>query len=296
MPGPETALPPSLPRHSSSRSTGRTEPIIYDYGNDARQSSMELDEGTEMQRSISQEVGNSGAAFSHAGSPPAVTEQALDLALGEEDVYQSLIEALQPDRTNKLNRFLPRGSLLDICTYENVERVLQENAAFQGDQLGALHCTQYVCGTPSRLRSDARSTAREIFATLVLIKRIGIIRDFMEKGVVDDHLPLRYDENPKRLSPRQTSDKHEVELFKGESSDTIQEFYTKQWWVHVPFISRGRTAREYELAEETILPWSEYQDPVSGAYGSVHRVKIHSDHHNFVSQTGRAHAEGTSQR
>jgi len=64
------------------------------------------------------------------------------------------------------------------------------------------------------------------------------------------------------------------------------KFAHKQWWVHVPYISKDigtPKAPRFKLQEGTIMPWSWVGYKITeGGFGNVQKICIHPDHHEFV--------------
>lgn len=272
--------PTGLPYATSAR----TEPPVDDYGNEARERHFSEERSCKIEDHQFQEISSVGGAFHDEESPSPMLGDTGDVTLEGESISEQLDAAVQTDKTDTTRRFLPRGDLLRICNFDAVLRGLQEHRAFRDDMPEAKVCAEYICGPEDRQRTDSRFSAREIFAILVSIGRLGMILDFKEVGLVDDDLPLKCNEGQEKLWARKSSEEHHLQFFhKKERRTAARNFFIHQWWVHVPFITRGAIAQEYELAKETILPWSRYEQPVSGAHGDVRRVRIHSNHHNFVS-------------
>ncbi|KAK5997637.1 hypothetical protein PT974_03001 [Cladobotryum mycophilum] len=219
----------------------------------------------------------------------SLTGESILLENSDEISIKMLLDrALEQDKCDKKNRFLPRGDLRSICKYD---AVFAELLRIFDDETRAHRCAGYVCGNNER-RYDPKASCREVFATLVLINKPHLIEKFMVAKIVDDDLPLRGTEKQTKLWSRHKAEEDHLTFFKHvRDSEVMREFYNKQWWVHVPFIARDKKtgkALEYEFEVGTVLPWTFIsEDRVNGGYGEVQRIEIHSDHH-FLDHTSFA--------
>jgi hypothetical protein len=134
---------------------------------------------------------------------------------------------------------------------------------------------------------------RRVLATLLLIETEDRIKDFIDKSLTDDCLPL---------------DEHAFSFpnWKRMNTDSFQMY---QWRFIVPFFApKPNDVNHYDLAEEHIKPWAQISDgpltssalqepqivgsnlsPISqpqnlelgGGYGEVYKVIIHPWQHDF---------------
>ncbi|KAF5616181.1 serine threonine kinase [Fusarium sp. NRRL 25303] len=183
--------------------------------------------------------------------------------------------ALLPNGINQQEQFLPIGSLRSIC---NETAVLTELSRYF-DNEPAKRYTRYVC--------DQRKPAKKIFSILALINRIDLIPTIQDAGFFDQDLPLTKNNEGLELRPRCPQDQRSILLARSPRNlKTIRDFYLKQWCVNVPSFGMDGDAshEDFVLESDTIMPWeSAGQNIVTGGYGYVQKVKIHKDHHSFVS-------------
>lgn len=186
-----------------------------------------------------------------------------------------LNRALQLDKRNNEKRFLASGDLKAICNRSAVRDELIEHGykAHYAESYAT-----YVCDKP----------AREIFAVLVLINHVDFLPKFISAGIIDNNLPFSGHKEQTELWYRGLQQKRRVEfLDRSKDAEIIREFYNKQWWVHIPFLDwdqENRKALNFRFDLGTVIPWTEIgKKDTSGGFGVVEQVKIHQDHHSFVS-------------
>ena len=146
-------------------------------------------------------------------------------------------------------------------------------------------------GRPPKIKSF-----KKIFAILVLIEKTTSISKFLEEDVNDLHLPLVKIENGQRgarfdlRKPRLRD--QSLECFRNWSQFNVRAFEEWQWVTVAPFFHRGsrKDVQHFPLQDSVMLPFTadsrrnkqtELQTVLEGGYGSVFRVNIHPDHHNF---------------
>lgn len=296
MRGPRAVnFPETPPRLTQQRSALRTEPPVDDYGNEARESFLAQREEANSQ---AQDLFGTGGAFNGPFLFNYVPEDGNEIILGGANIEKQLDNALIFDKVLRSRTFIPWYSLYHICNFNAVLETLKNHDRFRGRPDTTISCARYICGQslerdpeencqqPSGTpRTDAKSSAREIFAILVMIQQVDLFLDFKEAGVVDNHLPVEWDEETNRVWIRRSNARIHLNFFDRTGREKIAgKFYSTQWKVHIPFIGQGEQAVDYKLAEEAILPWSRYDPPMAaGAHGEVRRVCILNAHHSFVS-------------
>ncbi|KAL6857447.1 hypothetical protein ACO1O0_004882 [Amphichorda felina] len=219
--------------------------------------------------------------------PPKIAEHDIANYVGPETAMplkQALWGSLLPDRVNKKEKFLPRGSLERICHFD---AVLKEVLPFHRDKAQAQKCAEFVCGNRQSESRDNRTSSREIFAILVLIDAVEFMPKFQHAEIRDDDLPFRSDDEQTKLWKRKATGDCHIDFFIYPRDRCIlTEFYGKQWWVHVPFIGqddRNKKAIAYYLEPETVMPWTfvDKEGQEKGGFGVVEKIQIHPDHHAF---------------
>ncbi|RSL99221.1 hypothetical protein CEP52_009892 [Fusarium oligoseptatum] len=135
---------------------------------------------------------------------------------------------------------------------------------------------------------------RRIFAILVMAKQVNRLAKFIEDNVDDTALPLHFDqvEKPKRESQvsytlhrqdevcqqgghdrhnENQQDQHMTKEFDMWPCDVAQDFMLWQPIIHVPFFKfPGDKIYFYDLRQDSVLPFGEYDQQETGGYGSVH--------------------------
>jgi hypothetical protein len=199
---------------------------------------------------------------------------------------------------NDTQTFLPLGELEAICREEVVRREILTICGQDSPDVDRY--TDYVCGTCDGTRRG-EDTGLKIFAILVLIDRLPKIKDFVDAGIKDRHLPLR---KPSRetaggtftLVKRTTLNRRGPEptsCFNGWDPDDTKDFYVDQWRLLSPYFDRAPdgTVGLYELDEQCIMPWVGIGEEKRGTFphtefiggfAKVTQVEIHEDHHAFV--------------
>ncbi|KAM6505109.1 hypothetical protein FSOLCH5_015029 [Fusarium solani] len=182
-------------------------------------------------------------------------------------------------------RWLPESELLRLCQPGNIRKEL--TATF-GDSDG-MKLFHYVC--PLEDAQTDRSACK-IFAILLLINELKELKQFVKCGYCDKDLPFTWFDSRNRrqiLCPRnqpfsRNQDSEHKTCFLEGGDRFMHNFYREQWQVHIPFISMTKNERvvEYELHDDTIMPWTFREDVrQQSGYSDVYKVEIHPGHHSF---------------
>ncbi|KAF2964632.1 hypothetical protein GQX73_g8948 [Xylaria multiplex] len=204
-------------------------------------------------------------------------------------------------------RFLPLDQLEAIVNETAVQNLLDRIFTTRPPS------AQDICPRPEFQDSEnniADISRRKIFATLVLISKVGLIRDFITEGITDADLPLerRRTASETFLVPRDVkSDPSPNYALKqtpwGWTCNDIALFCNEQWAISAPYFSRaedlGKKVHLYSLSPHDILPFvkpgtDDRGNPASlnqGFFSTVRRVKIHNAHHNFLVKAGHDGAD-----
>ncbi|KAH8893880.1 kinase-like protein [Thozetella sp. PMI_491] len=158
--------------------------------------------------------------------------------------------------------FLPLHSLAILINQSTVGRLLE--LTFPSATAEVLKSyTAQVCGP--ELSGTGR---RKIFAIVVLMNRIQSITDFIDRDILDFHLPLE----------AQWS-----RITNWSRNDEVV-FSTYQACMLAPFFQIGQDkVFFYKLPLGYTLPFIEYKNVADGGYSRVRKVKIHPAHHNLSS-------------
>jgi hypothetical protein len=145
----------------------------------------------------------------------------------------------------------------------------------------------------AQICSNHAPSFRRLFAILVLIGQAHNIPDFIDEGVTDDDLPLvKVPVEKSRGLDLRSARRPKVELkcIRQWRRFHLQSFEQRQWCLLAPVFNKDKTAAHCSLHDQDILPFVEDSrndnsakgaEKHSGGFGSVFKVKIHPDHHNF---------------
>ena len=114
--------------------------------------------------------------------------------------------------------------------------------------------------------------AKKTFAILLVIGKLDGLRDLIKEEYGDELLPLS------NSAIDSVEDGKPGFPFSNWDSYTRDRFFEFQWTLLAPVFSEGE---HLKLEFDVRLPFIETEPIAKGAYGGVHRVKIHSDHETF---------------
>lgn len=135
-------------------------------------------------------------------------------------------------------------------------------------------------------------TFRKIFAILTLIDLSNRISSFLERGVCDQDLPLRFEMSGTQPSMcwqlfRLSNSEIPLGSFPGSewSTDSIEKFEERQWSMLAPSFAHGikKTFAIRHFAGNVILPFTSCKsfEQRKGSSCKLFKVEIHRDHHDF---------------
>lgn len=216
----------------------------------------------------------------------------VDLRDDQEDhtINDLVYEAFLPSKDGSSHRdWLPLDKLRDIFQPSRVRQELRLH--FPNARASHVETyVEYVCGSssgPENIPKNQNILARRTLAILVLLKG-NEVRDylpkFVEHKIKDDHLPLHWDNS--KDPPGLMDCRGNPLPWLGTRPSFTKAFYTTQWQLLSPFISRDsdRSVHEYHMDKSAIFPWTclkSVQRP--SEFGKVACVDIHPAHHTFVS-------------
>ena len=130
-------------------------------------------------------------------------------------------------------------------------------------------------------RKSGRSRRRTL-GVLVLMSRVDYIDDFIQEDIWDIHLPL--ERSASILSKRFLTRNSERAFTVGNwSRNEIELFFFYQKMFFVPFFDiKEHQLCSYDLGSDIRLPWKSFEHKTNGGFGAIHKVEIHSSHHNFA--------------
>lgn len=185
-------------------------------------------------------------------------------------------------------RFIPCQKLEELCDEQSVEKELAK--AFPDNDASSIQrLTRWIYHGQAQDTSITSQPCRKIFAILVLLNKVGLIKSFLEHPLCDNDLPLSSTPEFTWLSSRRKE--HRNHLYFPDEDDgyaIAENFIEKQWSVLVPTFNAPTSGRMrcnvYEFDEKTILPIERIsKKKYPGGFGLVEKVKIHREHNGFVS-------------
>jgi len=201
---------------------------------------------------------------------------------------------------DRRDRFLPIDKLDKILTQERVRQELESNLEQSGampEDLDYLTKQVYnIASFPKDSKPDAlKTTRKKLFAILVMMERVPIIRDFIDGGIFDCHLPFLPgpDEDLCRklgdgtLAPVISPSTEQGSAWGPPQTDLFLEY---QWQMLAPYFKmcceKEPKVLDYILENKRVLPFFEDDDPnvnsiLLGGMAEVYKVKIHPAHHNM---------------
>lgn len=174
--------------------------------------------------------------------------------------------------------FLPLGKLVLLLDEKKISHVLRRALSGTAEKINTL-----TSAIHSPNHQDSR---RMILAVLILIDKVVCIEDLIHNDIRDIHLPLRLHKGKKRCSAVQIQKRSAIEVIcldKWKWSE-MESFINMQYRVLAPFFDMPLDDLHFYKIDDVgiILPFLEWKKKTSGGYGTVWKVQIHSDHHNFA--------------
>jgi hypothetical protein len=184
--------------------------------------------------------------------------------------------------------FYPRAELEALITPKEVAQVIAQGRRSleivkktltddEIDEYAARACLD-------TLHDGTKVSYKKVFATLLFIRQGWDIVLFIDEHLHDGELPLEAVTVTGTLRMRHKSDP-EADLPCLSHWDPLAHHYFEQnqWSLLAPFLAKGdNCAWFYQLSGKDVLPWTSKDSCVrEGGYGSISRVKIHPNHHNF---------------
>ncbi|KAI1443230.1 kinase-like domain-containing protein [Annulohypoxylon stygium] len=172
--------------------------------------------------------------------------------------------------------YLPRDAFEAIFDIETIKSLIREAYAEGTKQKWEEIVAQIIRNSPSQ-------GYRRILGVLVLMNRVSRIYEFIDERITDYEFPIRRNSSDNKAFETRTG-LHNAKLFQNWMRNDIELFYVYQKKLFVPFfdIQEGQLC-SYVLDSSVRLPWKDFEQKTSGGNGLVHRVEIHSQHHNFQS-------------
>ncbi|KAE8418692.1 kinase-like domain-containing protein [Aspergillus pseudocaelatus] len=197
--------------------------------------------------------------FPPAMSPPMSRQG----SHSSQDSFPSLTSTLDRIRecTIKL-AFIPRSIIDAEINEKAVEDILAEKRIGSGSRR-------------AKLATKIVQSAQKLFIVLLMSRKVDYINTFLDRGIQDDSLPFKLDENVLRTSQGQ-----EVPVPEDWDYEDLEALEARQWRVLVPVFHQGT---HYDFPEQQIFPFvgKESAKSAEGGFGRVSCERIHADHHEF---------------
>jgi len=172
--------------------------------------------------------------------------------------------------------FLPISEIEWIVSIETVRQVLAEELPGLSEEKRE-QLSKDICGDRPR---------RRVFALLLLGEQTKCIQCFVNCDVDDTDLPfvgVKAESNLWIYSRKDTTKK--LQCFDAWRRKDLEWLLSRQHVVAPPFfdLSPGQLLL-YDLPEDSVLPFTEYEMLGEGGYATVFKVLIHPAHHNCPGQ------------
>ncbi|KAF4983472.1 hypothetical protein FZEAL_1201 [Fusarium zealandicum] len=191
----------------------------------------------------------------------------------ESELQDQLFEATIPGEPNG-RRFLPRGRIRELINEKWYLRLSTVGTApLKLKDIEA--CAVTICGIESsKFEGD------------LLIEESSRIWDFVQEGVCDADLPpIKYQRKDNARFDLCCSRALNTPLrcFEDWKQHTKSQFAKWQWAMVAPLFAKASDGHfvSYVLSSDVILPFVSVQTTTNGGYGTVRKVEIHPDHHEF---------------
>lgn len=192
--------------------------------------------------------------------------------------------------------FLPVDKLFELFNENTVRQTLME--ALKHVEILDFEVVDYaarICGRIGAKYHKGRplspSASRMMFATLIMVEKVGDIRAFIDAGFTDEdlHLVSLEDDTERRLFPRRIpkDQRHQWKIGLDWDNNAWVSFKEHQSWFGSPFFdinNRSNKVPHHDLAPSEVLPFiEEYRlsQSIQGGFSLVRKIRIHPKHHNL---------------
>jgi hypothetical protein len=168
--------------------------------------------------------------------------------------------------------FIPAKALERLINTDAISRILHESHS-------RLRLTGSITEVAERVCANGDVSYRKIFAILVLGGMLERLPDFLLSSFYDSRLPVPDIIAQDALLPPTALLKDWQTLTRKWRRREVDHFTTYQWRVLVPVFTRQEF--QHSLCMNHVLPFEESHERSEGGFGTVYKVKIHPDHHDF---------------
>lgn len=239
-----------------------------------------------------------GEGFPHESVPPGdleVTPQNL-----EKELREALVKsAWGASEKNMLpvKKFLPLNKLDDIITKSSVKAELESWGSLDEEEIALMVHAIWSLYTirdkgPSSLADNrmSKTTRRRLFAILILAGKPQAILELIKGKIFDIHLPFTQNSETQTLRWQERADNkpQDIAAFADWAERDHDLFNMYQWNLLAPYFSlsskESPKVHTYRLEGMRPLPFitdpliASNNDPATGGFAEVRRVKIHEAH------------------
>ncbi|KAK1700650.1 kinase-like domain-containing protein [Colletotrichum godetiae] len=212
-----------------------------------------------------------------SSQPQATTDAYVDVQSVSNAIFAASQTSALEDRS-----FLPLDALRQLVT-PSVVRRLMGHAFVDTEPVILNSWATDISGEQNPMTAGYQPKRRKLFAILILMEQVQLIKDFIENGIDDRILPLKIkreaDQEP--VIQLQTENGLILHCLDHWHSRHLSSFIQWQEIICTPFFQlAGHVVHYYELNSKTILPFKTYKLVRVGGYGSVRKVSIHPAHYN----------------
>jgi hypothetical protein len=175
-----------------------------------------------------------------------------------------------PCSVDQPQEFIPPTALQRLLE-DNVEDFLREKSLVDADRV------------PS-FKELILEKAPKLSATLIDLKKEKFMTPLLQEGITDDDLPFIKPRTKGIFTSLLTRKGQPIRTLKDWDSQSIENFWKKQYRVLSPIFRQGE---HYELDVLHPLPFididttPDYEPSAAGGYGKVTQKYIHPDHHEL---------------
>lgn len=207
------------------------------------------------------------------------------------DVEQTLLRASLPDFNDSRNRFIPLDQLRSKFDFNKIRELLRTTFGDDTPDFSSTDIAEQISpqtGSCPRCNNNVSCTGRRmIFISLFLLAKERLIIEFLKSPspACDSTLPLRPAQRTESEEPAE-GNSAAIEGLQPQDEDL---FYHLQWKMRSPYFTfHPPPFDDFRRLDAAIsLPWTEVNKLHEGTaialeFSTVHKIRIHQDHHSLV--------------
>lgn len=193
----------------------------------------------------------------------------------QESLYSRLKKAQISCSINREQNFVPLDILEKEITEENVRDTLSRGPLFTATVAASLRMLHLIPN--DTLPRKVVECAKKVFAILVFIGEPNAIKELLDEGLTDEHLPLRLDDNGSNTLVSGSGETF-GSVAKSMCEQRVSDFVDKQWIVMAPILDTS--GQHIELDRRIPLPFKTTDEAEHGLYSRVHKCLLHPAHYH----------------